>query len=102
VCGSWLLGNPLRARGKLDSQQRGRPTNCTNGEMTLCPSAERTRNPDNLLIIKGLKTNFSPPNPDNILKRNPLTMNPKKRILGCKMPDIGDAKLLLSDARKVP
>jgi hypothetical protein len=46
------------------------------------PVCEDVRKPGNPLIIKDLKTGFSPPKPDNTLKINPLTMNPKKRILG--------------------
>ena len=38
--------------------------------------------PGNSLIIKDLKTDFPPPKPDNLLKTNPLTRIPKRRILG--------------------
>lgn len=61
------------------------------------PVGEDARKPGNPLIIKDLKTDFSSPKPDNTLKTNPLTRNPKKRILGCKTSDGEGAKLLLGD-----
>jgi hypothetical protein len=67
--------------GKTLVKRCGRPTNCTNSTATSCLYADRVSKvpkPENLLKTKGLRTDFSPAKPENILKRNPLTNKSQK------------------------
>jgi len=88
--------------GKSVIQRRGKATNCAKSITTIYPFVQKASNPENLLKKKGLKSDFSPPNPDNVLKKIQLHSTRRKLNTGCKMPDRGDAILSLADGKKSP